>query len=101
MSDLSLEREAIARFEDLLDIPESEQQEWVDGNLGDKPALRARVMAMLRAHRQRSLRTGGAINDTEDDSVPERIGAYHIIRKIGAGGMGSVYLACPMRLAQP
>lgn len=93
MSDLSLEREAIARFEDLIDLPDADQEEWIATNLAGNPALRVRVEAMLRAHRKSMLRTGGAINDTEDESVPERIGAYRVIRRIGVGGMGSVYLA--------
>lgn len=47
---------------------------------------------MLEADRIAALQTGGAFDGVEDDPMPERMGAYRIVKRIGRGGMGAVYL---------
>ncbi len=39
-------------------------------------------------------------DDTTTANLPERIGAYQVLRRIGAGGMGEVYLAKDTRLGR-
>ena len=92
MSDPKLEREVLALFERLLDVPASEQAEWIASQSANRPELRDRLTAMQRASQRDRLRTGGVTDElTEDDVLPDRIGAYRIIERIGRGGMGSVY----------
>lgn len=64
---------------------------------GTKALLRAPWIATLAGLGAR--RTPGSDSDARelarvaDEPLPERIGAYRVLEKIGQGGMGSVYLA--------
>ena len=91
MSDPSIEREAIALFERLLEIPEAERDAWLKAEAGDRQALLNWVEAMRVEDRHAQLRTGGAADEIAEETPPERIGAYRIAERIGRGGMGSVY----------
>lgn len=91
MTDLALERDAIALFERLLDIAETERDQWLAEATQGRPDLLRRVAAMREADRKAQLHTGGATDAVEEVSPPERIGAYRIVERIGRGGMGSVY----------
>ncbi len=91
MTDLSLEREAIALFERMLDIPEVERDDWLAREAGPNAALLSRLNAMRQADRSARLRTGAAADAMDEEIPPERIGAYRIAERIGRGGMGSVY----------
>jgi serine/threonine-protein kinase len=92
MPEVALEREALALFERALDLPEAQRQAWVAEQVFGRPELIARVSAMIEADRRASLATGMAVEQLEEEPAPERIGAYRIVRRIGRGGMGSVYL---------
>ncbi len=92
MTDLALEREALALLEAALDQPEAERDTWVAARTADRPELLKRVQAMLAADRSASLRTGMAADQVDEEVPPEKIGAYRIAERIGRGGMGSVYL---------
>lgn len=91
MPDISLEREAIALFERLLDVPERDRGPWLAQQCSGRPELQQRVEAMIEADTVARLRTGGAADDMDEEVPPERIGAYRIAERIGRGGMGSVY----------
>src|SRR5678816_1967097 len=92
MSDLELERRAIALFEQLLDIPYAERDAWLERKLPRQPELLTRIRAMVAADHSARLRTGAALDAVDEEVPPERIGAYRIVRRVGRGGMGSVYL---------
>jgi len=93
MADLVLEREVMTLFEHLLDVPEAERQTWIDAQTQGRPALRERLVALETADRVQSLHTGGAMAALEQIALPDRIGAYRVLERLGQGGMGAVYKA--------
>lgn len=92
MIDPALEREALALFEASLREPEATRDAWIAARAGDRPELLSRVRAIAEGDRLAALATGAALHDVEPEPpLPERIGAYRIVERIGRGGMGSVY----------
>ncbi len=91
MTDPQSERDAIALFEAMLDVPEGERDAWIAARTEGNPTLRERVSAMRAAGRMIDLQTGAAVDTLDEEVPPERIGAYRIAERIGRGGMGSVY----------
>lgn len=93
MTSRETEKRALALFEQMLALPSDERDGWLDEQVGDDNALRARVEAIRFADQAANLRTGAAIDHVGTAKAPERIGAYRIVGLIGHGGMGSVYRA--------
>lgn len=91
---------ALSLFEQALDRPSEERTRFVEDATGADPALRARVLAMLRADSEphpildaTDGRPGGAGSDAATPLEGRRIGPYSVIREIGRGGMATVCLA--------
>src|SRR6476469_2486622 len=91
-------------FDALLDLPPDEQMGYLQRAAGDDPELHEQVLRLLHAHRRaegfldspsppmaRALLEGPA--PSAIGHVPDRIGPWRIVRLIGEGGMGAVYLA--------
>ena len=93
-------RRADALFDAVLDIPTADQPAFIDQACGDDTLLRAEVIQLLRAHHRTSsvldspsLRLSPLLLDGDEGaSTPERIGPFRIVRAIGEGGMGQVFL---------
>ena len=92
MPDLHTERAAIALYYQVLDLAEADRETWIERQCAEDPDLREHLHAMLEADRRATLRTGGFDYLDIAEAAPERIGAYRLIKPIGRGGMGSVYL---------
>ena len=101
-------RRVRALFEGALDQPPGEVGRWLEGQAGEDPALCQEVASLLAHHS----RAGRFLHEPLSDRLPwllgapealaagEAIGAYAIIREIGRGGMGRVYLASDARLGR-
>ena len=84
-----------ALFEALVDRPADEQQAAIaEADL--PPALRDQLQRMLAADRAPEDALASAIATvaaTPGGPVPERLGPWQVLRELGRGGMGTVYLA--------
>lgn len=93
MTGVALDREALALFEALLEAAPADPERWLAENAAGRTDLLSRVRALMQAETRATLRTGGAVGSVEPDAtLPTRLAGYAIIERIGAGGMGSVYL---------
>lgn len=96
--DVVTERAAIAALEAALDRPSDVREAFLLSQPNLSEAARERARALLAAETQgwagSGLQTGGArLIDEDDSDDPDSVGAYRVIRLIGRGGMGNVYLA--------
>ena len=84
-------------FDRALDQPPDQRAAWLEAHCSDV-ALRAEVQALLAAHDDSGgILDGNALNVAgpliSASPIRPRIGPYRVLREIGRGGMGVVYLA--------
>ena len=95
-------REVDAIFDAALDVGRGERAAFVDRASAGDPTLRAAVMRLLDAHDA----SDGFLREAAVDvampllpdawlaaAAPDAIGPFRIVREIGRGGMGTVFLA--------
>jgi serine/threonine protein kinase/Tfp pilus assembly protein PilF len=95
-------------FDEAADLPRGEQENFLNKVCGGDDGLRREVEALLAADEQSddfiespiiaSHTLAGFLPDNIEDSIPphflgKRVGAYELVRELGRGGMGAVFLA--------
>src|SRR5215218_7892955 len=88
-------------FEQALPLPVGQRTALLDGACGIDHDLRREVVSLLASHNA----VGGFLQHRIDDALssfyqttvaggqPARVGPYRLIRELGRGGMGTVFLA--------
>src|SRR5262245_4430448 len=96
--DSRLRHEIESIFDDAIELSPAERGPWLDRRCGTDHCLRAEVDALIAAHErtegvlERNI-AGAAAGVLPGTTRGRRIGAFRVIREIGRGGMGVVYLA--------
>jgi len=100
-------------FQTAVDLPADERHPYIAGACAGDEALREQVVALveqfeaagdfieepalaatpLRQQTDAYATAPFSANDVIDPAIGRRIGAYRVVREIGRGGMGAVYLA--------
>jgi serine/threonine protein kinase/tetratricopeptide (TPR) repeat protein len=81
------------------DLPDAEQVAWLDSACNGDASLRSEVESLLRADRTGGAPLDSAIRSMASSVVDDppltglRLGVYRVVREIGRGGIGAVYLA--------
>ena len=81
------------------DLPLKDQAAFLDHACGDDQELRREVQSLLDSDRKSGEKITRAVEDEAQSLfglspiIGSRLGAYRVIREIGRGGMGAVYLA--------
>lgn len=91
-----------ARLEELFElataVPPEEHPAWIVAHCGGDPELEAELLSLLRASGETLAGLLQPAQDAaqdllDDDNAFGRIGPYRLLRLLGEGGMGAVYLA--------
>ena len=93
---IDLERRCRVVFDQMLRLPEAERMGWLENHAGAEPDLHSAVLRLLAASRSGS---AGILDHpiqprpaAASSALPARIGPYPVLRCLGNGGMGIVYL---------
>jgi len=101
MTDSNRMRRVMSLFQQALTLSGAARDEFLVSECGDDAALLDEVRALLDAegHDDDTIRgavealAADLVSGTEEALIDQRIGNYRLVRVLGTGGMGSVYLA--------
>ena len=88
-------------FQSALDCPQENRARLLDSACGDDAELRGEIESLLASHEESGFTAPAAFHDgvkvleqrTLQLEEGRKFGSYRVLRTIGRGGMGSVYLA--------
>jgi eukaryotic-like serine/threonine-protein kinase len=92
-------------FQSALDLDPKDRLDFLRSKCGGDDDLQEGVERLLAAHDTDFLEVAAAeefaeIVDPDPERAGEQIGHYNVVRKIGSGGMGDVYLAEDVKLGR-
>lgn len=88
-----LERRALAIFEDSCDLPDEARDTWIQAQVKEDAALSNEVRKLIRADMMCGDFMDSAPGLQTDLSGGKTLGGWQVIKTLGEGGMGRVYLA--------
>lgn len=92
--DPAIEIAAMQLLEAALQLASGVRTNYINEQSALPERVRARALELLKSDSSfsRKMQTGGAVSLSVEADDPEQIGSYRVIRCLGKGGMGAVYL---------